>query len=244
MILNSSSCWSRSKSRSWLTAYFMSNVNADLHKAVSEADLDVLRAVADYGAWMECTLADDPSRNTALHKAVLACTDYKDYVIEAKRLKIKKNKETMEYGTQSGWKKLCETEYQVEKLKDEVQIWRNNRIKEAAVIGYLCLARADPRLVNADGMTALEMCDGKHPEILDQMMRQQADLELRERLAEAWQTVHKHAEGMSTTTGLFIRDKYFMRGVAHKMQKMKEHDQHQKDEKASMDSALEKRPSV
>lgn len=246
----------------------MSNVNADMHKAVEEQNLDVLREIADYGAWIECTLADDASANTALHKAVMACTDMTDFETEAKRLKIKKSPETFEYGTRSGWRNKCRTRYQIEKLKDEVQTWRNKRITESGVIGYLCLARADPRLLNADGMSALELADGKHPEILgdhlclsnasclehvcrpdvqpisDQLMRQQADLELREQLAEAEQEVHKDTEGMNTTTGLFIRDKYFMRGVTMKMRKMKEHEDGKKDEKATVDSALEKRPDV
>merc|ERR1712096_87401 len=99
------------------------------------------------------------------------------------------------------------------KLKDEVQTWRNKRITDVACIGYICLGLADPRLLNAEGKSALDLAATKHPEIIDQLDRQVKDLEHREELEEAEEGVHEHARDMDSTTGLFLRDRYFMRGI-------------------------------
>jgi len=212
LVTSSSTCWSRAKARSgpWgaIVGWVMSNVNEDMHTAAVEQNLDLLREIAEYGCWSECTIADDPEGNTALHKAVLACTEYSVYVSEAKRLKIKKNKETDDYTERSGWRKHCQSKYQVEKLKDEVQDWRNKRIIDRMCVGLLCKCGGDPRMANKNGVTVLELANsfGVHPEVLTTLEHAVEDLEMAEELAMAEAMKEAKVTGRSLT-GLDVRGK-------------------------------------
>jgi hypothetical protein len=219
----------------------MRNVNRDMHKCAEEQDMEMLEAIADYGAWMECTMADDPCGNTALHKAVLACTDYDEFKAEAKRLKLRKCPETMDYTLASGLRKFCTTKFQLAKLGDEIVEWKEKRARDVGCIGLLCLAKADPRLVNKEGKTALELAASKHPEVIDQLTRQIADMELREELEEAGEEVHKVAAEMNDKTGLYERGAYYMRDL---MKKQKAEDKKAKQANAKEEAKLEEKDGV
>lgn len=196
----------------------------------------MLLSCADYGAWMECTMSDEATGNTALHKAVLACQDYADFEAEAKRLKIKKSQEYHDYiPVKSAWRKKCETNYQVQKLKDEVDGWASQRKLDVGCVAALCAGLADPMLWNAEGKTALDLAATKHPEVIDQLERQVQFLAMIEENAEdnedtsmgelryVWRQrsgIAKGPKDMDDDTGLFHRDKYFMRTVQQRMEAM------------------------
>merc|ERR1712072_1051735 len=102
----------------------MANPNSDMHTAAHDLDAEQLKELAEYGAWMECTLANDARKDTPLHRAFRNCPDYAEYEAEAARLRIKKDPIGKDYLVlpfpregypkvrKSGLKSLCKTEYQ------------------------------------------------------------------------------------------------------------------------------------
>jgi len=198
----------------------MKNVNIDLHAAAENHDSRMLENICEYGAWTECTLQDDPMKDTALHRCVLSCADYLDFVSEAERLQMIKLDDTKDYLNKmwkpvgSKLKRLVKTEYQKDKLTEEIRVWHERRNEAMKCLGWLCLLECDPRLCNAEGQTVLDLCATKHPEVQDHIRRQwewmdKRDVELEEAAADPEYEM-RMPRRRDKNTGLYERDRFFM----------------------------------
>merc|ERR1712070_1209250 len=83
-----SNIWSRG-ARCFVCVWMMKVTNRDMLKAANNGDVDMVRSCVECGAWMDFTMPDDPAANTAIHLAVMHCSDHSDYLAEAERLGLK-----------------------------------------------------------------------------------------------------------------------------------------------------------
>jgi len=209
LLITSSSCWSKSASRNFIVGWMMKNVNKDLHKAAEDMNAEYLLEIAEYGAWWECTMADDPERNTALHRLVINCMTDEHYHKEAGRLRLQYDKIEGEYTTKSRLRKFCESKFQVEQLKGEVSTLKGQTATESACLGALLLGGADPRYLNAAGQTAIDLAKDKRPEVLYQLEKHLEWLEMKEAAEEAEEEAPRPPGGRDSLTGLYVRDAIF-----------------------------------
>jgi hypothetical protein len=144
-------------------------------KAAKDHDADMLRSVVECGAWMDFVNDDDDLRNTALHWAVDNCQDRKDYLYEAERLGLK----ITEHGCDLVTKIKPATREAKLKLEEDIKEWKERHDTDLACVQALCEGHADPKTLNAKGMSALEFAKKKDPEVikcLEDQIRQLEDL--------------------------------------------------------------------
>merc|ERR1711959_303181 len=161
--------WSTSM-RCWLCVWMMKVTNQDMLKAAENGDVDMLKSCVECGAWMDFTRPDDKDNNTALHFAVMHCTDYAEYLAEAERLGLKVDPEKGCVDLQSKLKpKSREAKKQ---LQEDIKQWEEKHINDMACIEALCEGNAEPRTVNADGKTPIDLAAPKDPAILKRLQSQ------------------------------------------------------------------------
>jgi len=169
--------WSRGM-RCCLCVWMMKVTNQDMIKAAKSHDVDMLKSCVECGAWMDFTLQDDKTRNSALHWAILECQDYDEYLKDAERLGLKVDPDK---GCDLVTRLKPRSREAKKQLTDDINAWNERHNNDIACVEALCDGRADPHMQNAEGQTSMELARTKDPAIIKAL---EAQLEMIAELAK------------------------------------------------------------